>query len=93
MTEVERLEKLIAKGGPKLADDIVKTLGIPAFEREQVLEILKECEEEGANARDKAYELLDFFTIEDDIMDDDDDFDEDIDEDDFDDAAEEDDNA
>ena len=90
LTEVERLEEIIKKGGPDLAAKIVKVLGIPAFEEESVTDILKECDEEGANARDKAYELLDFFTIEDDITDEDDDFDEDIDEDDFDDEDDED---
>lgn len=96
MSEIERLEKIIVKGGPTMAVDIVKLLGIPDFETVQVEEIVKEVQEDGADARETAHELMEYYQIDDDITDEEeDDFDEDLDDgdltDDLDDEEEDDD--
>lgn len=96
MSEIERLEKIVAKGGPTMAVDIVKLLGIPDFETVQVEEIVKEVQEDGADARETAHELMEYYQIDDDITDEEeDDFDEDLDDgdltDDLDDEEEDDD--
>lgn len=85
MSEIERLEKIIVKGGPTMAVDIVKLMGIPDFETVQVEEIVKEVQEDGADARETAHELMEYYQIDDDITDEEeDDFDdEDLDDDDL----------
>jgi hypothetical protein len=77
MGELTKLIRGKEKG--ESADALVKTLGLPAFERDQIVELLEDLEKDGLTPEEIAYEIVDYYDIEDDVFededpDDDDDF-------------------